>query len=331
LTTSTELPRAAAADAQELLVPAPQERAGRPRRPRRGREDAGDRGVLSLSDRRKPGVRWSARVIHGALLVVLVVVGLGPLLWLAKSAITPTEDTLRTPMALFPNGVDWANLSTAWSTVHIDVQFMNTIWVAAGSWAAQIIVATTAGYALSVLRPKYGRVLYGLILTTLFVPSVVLLVPLYLTILNPPLLGQSLINTFWAVWLPAGASAFNVVLVKRFFDNLPREIFEAARTDGAGPFRLFWSIVLPMSKPILGVVSVFAIIAAWKDYLWPLLVLRDPAIQPLSVRLPTLQAAIQLDVYLAALAISTLIPIVLFLVFQGLFLRSAGLGGAVKG
>jgi multiple sugar transport system permease protein len=271
------------------------------------------------------------RVVHAVLLAVLVVVGLGPLLWLAKSAVTPTEDTLRTPMALFPHGVDWANLATAWSTVHIDVQFANTIWVAAGSWAAQLLVATTAGYALSVLRPRYGRVLYGLILTTLFVPSVVLLVPLYLTILNPPLLGQSLINTFWAVWLPAGASAFNVVLVKRFFDNLPREVFEAARTDGAGPFRLFWSIVLPLSKPILGVVSVFAIIAAWKDYLWPLLVLRDPAMQPLSVRLPTLQAAIQLDVYLAALAISTLIPIALFLVFQGLFLRSAGLGGAVKG
>ncbi|MDN4596319.1 carbohydrate ABC transporter permease [Leifsonia virtsii] len=334
MTTSTELPREAAPETQELLTAVAAE-GGRPPRPgrrrRRPRRDEGERGILSPSDRRKPGVRWSTRVIHGALLLVLVVVGLGPLLWLAKSAITPTEDTLRTPMALFPHGVDWANLSTAWSTVHIDVQFVNTIWVAAGSWAAQLIVATTAGYALSVLRPAYGRVLYGLILTTLFVPSVVLLVPLYLTILNPPLLGTTLINTFWAVWLPAGASAFNVVLVKRFFDNLPREVFEAARTDGAGPFRLFWSIVLPMSKPILGVVSVFAIIAAWKDYLWPLLVLRDPAIQPLSVRLPTLQAAIQLDVYLAALAISTLIPIALFLVFQGLFLRSAGLGGAVKG
>ncbi|MFF1879066.1 carbohydrate ABC transporter permease [Leifsonia sp. NPDC058230] len=312
---------------------APGSPGGRKRRRRKGRraEESGDRGILSPSDLRRPGIKWGTRVVHVVLLVSLIVVGLGPLLWLAKSAITPTQDTLRTPMALFPNGVDWANLSTAWSTVHIDVQFMNTIWVALGSWVMQILVATTAGYALSVLRPKYGKVIYGLVLGTLFVPSVVLLVPLYLTILNPPLLGQSLINTFWAVWLPAGASAFNVVLIKRFFDNLPREIFEAARTDGAGPFRLFWSIVLPMSKPILGVVSVFAIIAAWKDYLWPLLVLRDPAIQPLSVRLPTLQQAIQLDVYLAALAISTLIPIVLFLVFQGLFLRSAGLGGAVKG
>ncbi len=331
MTTTTSLPPEVRNVLTDVIEEGGAPEPPRRRRRRRASENAGDRGILSVFDGRRPGVKWSTRVIHAVLLVVLIVVGLGPLLWLAKSAITPTVDTLRTPMALFPHGVDWANLSTAWSTVHIDVQFVNTIWVAAGSWAAQIIVATTAGYALSVLRPAYGKVLYGLILTTLFVPSVVLLVPLYLTILNPPLLGQSLINTFWAVWLPAGASAFNVVLVKRFFDNLPREVFEAARTDGAGPFRLFWSIVLPMSKPILGVVSVFAIIAAWKDYLWPLLVLRDPALQPLSVRLPTLQAAIQLDVYLAALAISTLIPIALFLVFQGLFLRSAGLGGAVKG
>ena len=138
-------------------------------------------------------------------------------------------------------------------------------------------------------------------------------------------------NSYWAVWLPAGASAFNVLLVQRFFDSLPREVFEAARVDGAGPFRLFWSIVLPMSRPILGVVSVFAVIASWKDFLWPLLVLRAPDIPPLSVRLPSLQATTDLGVLMAALAISTLIPVLLFLVFQRLFLRGAGLGGAVKG
>jgi multiple sugar transport system permease protein len=293
--------------------------------------DAEDRGVASVMDWRRKRVRFSLGTSQIALLVILIVAGLGPILWLAKSAITPTQDTLRTPMLIFPHGVDWANLATAWSTVHIDVQFANTLWVALGSWIIQVLVAATGGYALSVLRPKYAKVINGLVLGTLFVPAVVLLVPLYLTILHPPLIGTSLINTFWAVWLPAGANAFNILLVKRFFDNLPREVFEAAKTDGAGPFRLFWSIVLPMSRPILGVVSVFAIINAWKDYLWPLLVLRDPAVQPLSVRLPTLQKAIELDVYLAALAISTLIPIALFLIFQRLFLRSAGLGGAVKG
>ncbi|WP_100344387.1 carbohydrate ABC transporter permease [Compostimonas suwonensis] len=304
----------------------------RPRRRRgRGSDDSNDRGIVSPSDWRRRGIRRSLRTSHVVLLAILAFTGLGPILWLGKAAITPTQDTLRTPMAIFPNGVDWENLQAAWSTIHLDVQFLNTVWVALGSWAIQILVATTAGFALSVLKPKYGPILNGLVLATLFVPAVVLLVPLYLTILDVPFLGVSLINTFWAVWLPAGASAFNILLVKRFFDNLPPEIFEAARTDGAGPFRLFFSIVLPMSKPILGVVSVFAIIAAWKDYLWPSLVLADPKVQPLSVRLPLLQQTIELDVYLAALAISTLIPIILFVLFQGLFLRSAGLGGAVKG
>ena len=302
-----------------------------PPRPERRGPDAAERGIISRSDWRRPSIRRSTRAIHATLLVLLVVAGLGPLLWLLKASITPTQDTLRTPMALFPNGVDWQNLATAWTTIHIDVQFANTVIVAAGAWAVQLIVATTGGFALSVLRPRYGGVVYALVLATLFVPAVVLLVPLYLTILHPPLIGTSLLNTFWAVWLPAGASAFNVVLVKRFFDNLPREIFEAARVDGAGSLRLFWSVVLPMSRPILGVVSVFAIIAAWKDYLWPMLVLTVPAIQPLSVRLPALQQTIELDVYLAALAISTVIPIALFVVFQRFFLRSAGLGGAIKG
>ncbi|WP_241990432.1 MULTISPECIES: carbohydrate ABC transporter permease [Cryobacterium] len=293
--------------------------------------DAEDRGIISVADWTKPRIRRTMRASHAVLLVVLAVSGLGPLLWLGKAALTPTQDTLRTPLAIFPNGIEWQNVVTAWSTIHLDVQFANTLWVAAGSWAVQIVVATTAGYALSILRPKYAGVLNALVLGTLFVPSVVLLVPLYLTVLDVPFVGISLINTFWAVWLPAGASAFNVLLVKRFFDNLPREVFEAARTDGASSFRLFWSIVLPMSKPIVGVVSVFAIIAAWKDFLWPSLVLIDPMVQPLSVRLPALQQSIELGVYLAALAISSIIPILLFLVFQRMFLRGAGLGGAVKG
>jgi len=253
------------------------------------------------------------------------------MLWLAKAAITPTVDTLRSPLALWPHGVKFSNLSAAWNDVHLSLYFWNTVVIAAGSWVVQMIVATTGGYVLSVLRPRYASALNALVLATLFVPAVVLLVPLYLTILDTPLIHRNLINTYWAVWLPAGANAFNVVLVKRFFDNLPREIFEAARMDGAGPFRLFWSIVLPLSRPILGVVSVFAVIAAWKDFLWPLLVLTDPALQPLSVRLPTLAASTELGVFLAALFISTAFPIVLFLAFQRVFLRSAGLGGAVKG
>jgi multiple sugar transport system permease protein len=289
------------------------------------------RGIVSVADWKRRRVRWTLQVVHGALLVGLLIVGLGPILWLAKAAVTPTQDTLRQPMALWPNGWDLDLLVQTVNTVHIERYFFNTVWIAIGSWLVQMAVATTAGYALSVLRPRGGRILYALVLATLFVPSVVLLVPLYLTVLSVPLVNWKLVDTYWAVWLPAGASAFNVVLMKRFFDNLPREIFEAAEVDGAGTFRLFWSILLPLSRPILGVVSVFAVIATWKDYLWPMLVLPNPALQPLSVRLPTLQRGIELDLFLASLAVATLFPIVLFLIFQRMFLSGGGLSGAVKG
>jgi multiple sugar transport system permease protein len=289
-----------------------------------------DRGILSSFDRRKRSVRATMSGVHVLLLGGLVIAGLGPILWLGKAALTSTQDTITHPIELWPNGLDWGNLAQAWSEVHIDQYFLNTIIIAAGSWLFSLFIATTAGYGLSVLRPKYAGILNAAVLATLFVPSVVLLVPLYLTIVHPPI-GGSLLNNYLAVWLPAATNAFNILLVKRFFDSLPREVFEAARTDGAGPVRLFWSIVLPMSRPILGVVSVFAIIASLKDYLWPMLVLPDPAVQPLGVRLPTIQSQVELDVFLAALAISTIIPIVLFLAFQRVFLRSAGLGGAVKG
>jgi multiple sugar transport system permease protein len=288
-------------------------------------------GLVSSFDWRRPQVRWGLGALQALLFVALVVVGLGPLIWLAKSAITPTSDTIARPMSLFPHGTAWGNLREAWTGVEVSRYFWNTVVLAIGSWASQVIVATTAGFALSVLRPKYAKLLTGLVLTTLFVPAVVLLVPLYVEIVHPPLIHHSFIDSYWAVWLPAGASAFNVVLMKRFFDNLPREIFEAARVDGVGGFRLFFSIVLPMSRPILGVVSVFAVLASWRDFLWPLLVLTNPDGQPLSVRLPTIQAQTPLGVFLAALFIASLVPIIGFLIFQRSFMRGGGLGGAIKG
>jgi multiple sugar transport system permease protein len=297
-------------------------------RPVSRREGAGLISVAEWQDRR---VRFAVGGAQVLLLVALVLIGLGPLLWLAKSAISPTPDTISNPLALFPHGAAWSNLSRAWSDVNVARYFWNTVILAIGSWLCQIVVATTAGFALSVLRPRYARLLMGLLLSTLFVPAVVLLVPLYVEIVHPPLIHHSFIDSYWAVWLPAGASAFNVVLMKRFFDNLPRPIFEAARIDGAGSWRLFATIVLPMSKPILGVVSVFAVLASWKDFLWPLLVLANPDKQPLSVRLPTIQSQTELGVFLAAMFIACLVPIAGFLIFQRSFLRGSGLGGALKG
>jgi multiple sugar transport system permease protein len=299
---------------------------------RRARSDTGSGPALIAPDEwRRPGIRWGVGGGQVLLFIALVVVGLGPLVWLAKSAITPTIDTISHPMAFFPHGAAWSNLSQAWNDVHVGRYFWNTVVIAFGSWAVQIVVATTGGFALSVLRPRYAPIIKGLLLATLFVPAIVLLVPLYIEIVRLPIVHKSLIDSYWALWLPYGASAFNVIIVTRFFDNLPREIFEAAEIDGAGPFQLFWRIVLPMSKPILGVVSVFAVLASWKDFLWPFLVLSNPNIQPLSVRLPSIQLQTSLGVFLAAMFIACLVPIAGFLVFQRSFLGGTGLGGAIKG
>ena len=127
-------------------------------------------GLISELDWQKPRIRWGTRTLQALLLVGLVVIGLGPILWLAKSAVTPTIDTITHPMALFPHGAAWSNLSQAWNDVHVGRYFWNTVVIAFGSWAAQIVVATTGGFALSVLRPRYAPIIKGLLLATLFVP-----------------------------------------------------------------------------------------------------------------------------------------------------------------
>ncbi len=306
---------------------------GRRRRRRRVADvgDGGERGVLSHHDWRKPHLRWSMRGADTVAFVLLLVAGVGPILFLAKAATSTTQDTLQTPFALWPSGVDWTNLSDAWTKVEVSKYFGNTLWVALGSWVVQLVVATTGGFVLSVLRPPYAKVVTAAVLATLFIPGIVVLVPLFLTVLDLPLFGTSLVDSYWAVWLPAGANAFNVLLVKRFMDGLPRDVFEAAQVDGAGPFRQLFYVALPLSRPILGVVSLLAMLNAWKDYLWPLVVLPNPEIQPLSVRLPIIRDTVELDVFLAAMLISLALPIALFLVFQRLFLRGVSVDGAVKG
>ena len=304
---------------------------GSRRRRRQEPTFAGERSVLSENDRRRPAVRTGLRVLVVVVVGGLLLISGGPLFWLFKSAVSTSQDIIREPFGLWPSGIQWQNLSDAWNLVHIGRALLNTVWIALGSWFFGLLVALTGGYALSVLRPRYGPIITGAVLATLFVPGVVSLVASYLIILDVPIVERNLINTFWAVWLPAAPSAFNVLLMKRVFDRLPRDLFEAAKVDGAGPFRIFWSIVLPMSKPIIGVISLLTIMAAWKEFLWPMLVLPDPAMQPLSVVLPRLEQTSEMSLLMASLFISVIIPVVLFLLFQRQFLRGAGQAGALKG
>ncbi|GAA5059235.1 multiple sugar transport system permease protein [Thermocatellispora tengchongensis] len=285
------------------------------------------RGLLSEADWRKPltGTGW--RAAHVLLFAILLLAGLGPLLWTLKAAVSSTADLLADPLALWPASPRWGNLADAWTSLEIRHYLLNTVVLVAGSWLVQAVVATTAGYALSVVRPWYGRYVYGAFLITLFVPGTVTLVALYLTVLDLPGLNVSIANTPLAVWLPAGAHAFNILLAKQFFDAIPRELFEAARVDGAGSWTVFRRIVLPMSTPILAVISLFAVMNAWKDFLWPLIAITDPQAQPIAVALPRLAQAAEPALLVAGLLIATVPPLLIFLIFQRYVVRGIAFTG----
>lgn len=285
------------------------------------------RRILSPHDWSRRGTRLGWRGLHTVLFAGLVLLGAVPLLWMARAAVSTTTDLVQRPLSLWPEPFMWENITTAWSLLGIGHYLLNTVWLVAGSWLVQLIVSTTAGFALAVIRPWYGRYVYAALLVTLFVPGTVTLIALYLTVLDLPGLGISIADTPWAIWLPAGAHAFNILLARQFFESIPRELFEAAQVDGAGWFTIFRRIVLPMSKPIIAVISLLSIMTAWKDFLWPLIALSDPAMQPLAVALPRLAQNTDPAYLIAGLLIASIPPIIVFLVFQRQIVRGIGFSG----
>ncbi|MGW4735321.1 carbohydrate ABC transporter permease [Streptomyces shenzhenensis] len=199
-----------------------------------------------------------------------------------------------------------------------------------GSWFVQLFVSATAGFALSVLRPRFGRVVYGAVLATMFVPYTVNMVSLFVTVTDLPFLHLNLGDTYWAIWLPAGTNAFTVLLAKQFFDALPRELFDAARVDGASTRQLLTRIVLPMSRPVLAVISLLAIMHSWKDFIWPLVALTDPEKQPISVALAQLATQALQDQLIAAMVLAVAPPVLVFVVCQKYLVAGLGFTG-VKG
>ncbi|MEV4898496.1 carbohydrate ABC transporter permease [Nonomuraea sp. NPDC055795] len=281
--------------------------------------------MISNFDRQRRIVRVVLGSTQFAVFLGVLVLGLGPILWTIKGAISPTQELLTDPLRLFPASPDWSLLGEAWSRLRIGHFMLNTVILAGGSWLAQIIVSVMGAYALSVLRPRYGPYVYGAILATLFLPGSVSLVALYLTVLD---LGIA--NTTWAVWLPHASHAFTVLLMKRFFDGIPRELFGAAQVDGAGPWRMFWYIVLPMSKPALAVTSLLTLMGAWKDFLWPMVAISDGEAQPISVALPRLAEFAEENMVIAGMFMALLPPVLVFIVFQKYIVRGVGFTG-VKG
>ncbi|MFI6093609.1 carbohydrate ABC transporter permease [Streptomyces sp. NPDC051218] len=277
----------------------------------------------------RPG-RFIYRFVLVSTLVGFTLAFVFPLYWMATGALKSSRELADPNPTVWPESWHPETYSEAWSNVGLGHHFLNTLILAAGAWLLQLIVATSAAYALSALRPVLGNVVLAMMLATLMLPVTALLVPSYLTVTDVPLLHLNLINTPWAIWLPASANAFNVFILKRFFDQIPTELIEAARIDGAGPLRTLLLVVLPLSRPVLAVVSIFAVVGVWKDFLWPLLVLPDSARQPITVALLRLSEFMSANQLLAGMVMASIPLLVLFLIFQRHIV--AGLtAGSLKG
>lgn len=273
------------------------------------------RGILSPLERRRPWVRVFYWSLFG-LLLLLSVSYLFPALWMVVGAFKTSVELIRFPPSLLPETPQWSNYPEAWQRLNYTRYFRNTFLIALGQWVFSVVVASTAAYGLSKLKPKFGQVWLVLFIAMLMVPAEAVLIPRYLTVVNVPLLDVSLLNTWWALWLPGAVNAFNIFIFKRFFDQLSDDLLDAAAIDGANRWQVFWRIALPLSRPVLGVVSIFVFIGSWKDFFWPLLVLIGrPDLQPIMLGLAN-QGNVQLNVLIAGLVIASLPTVILFLIFQ---------------
>lgn len=265
----------------------------------------------------------------GVTVALFLLVFFFPLYWMVSSAVKTPAEFAQAPPTLIPESFQPTTYLDAWDHMQILRYFVNTVYYALGGWLIQLIVAVSAAYALSKLRPRFGNLVLGMMLASLMLPAAALLVPAYLTVADVPILHVNLLNTPWALWLPGAANAFNIYVLKRFFDQIPDDLLDAASLDGAGRLRMLWSIVLPLSRPVLGVVSIFAIIAIWKDFLWPLLVLQDTGSQTLSVALSRLSNTSQVPPteMMAGLVIASIPMVVVFLIFQRSIVNGLSAGG----
>ncbi|MFC7380569.1 carbohydrate ABC transporter permease [Sphaerisporangium rhizosphaerae] len=274
------------------------------------------------------------KIIYWIVLVTVVVaftaIFVFPLYWMVTGALKSPDELAQIPPSFFPHSLDFGVYAEAWDQLDLGTFLRNTVIYAAGAWLFTLAIDVTAAYALSKLRPVLGKLVLAGMLATLMIPPMVILLPAYLTVKDLPILGLNLLNTPWAIWLPAAANGFFIFLLKRFFDSIPRELLEAAEIDGAGPARILWSIVLPVSRPIIGVVSILSVVSVWKDFVWPLLVLPDSDKMSISVGISSLSAQMPQNVLMAALVIASIPAIVIFFVFQRSIM--AGLtAGSLKG
>jgi ABC-type sugar transport system, permease component len=261
-----------------------------------------NRGIMSDTEWRSPAGRLIG-LLYLLLLVFAGVMVIFPFVFSFTAGLHNSIDVVKPGIHLWPKQPHWENYLDAWQRFKLGRLFLNTAIAAGGGVVAQLVVSSLAAYSLSRLNPIGKNVIRALILITMAVPGLVYLVPRYVVIAK-----MGLVDNFMGLWLPYAASSFMILVLNNAFDQIPKDLYEAAQIDGASDMRMFLNITLPLSSSVLLVLGLFAFIGFWGDFLWPFLVLRDSSLQTISVRLYTLARGFGLNLFMAASFIAMIPP-----------------------
>jgi multiple sugar transport system permease protein len=261
-------------------------------------------------------------------LIVTTFISLWPMYWLFVTAVTPTQETIKTPPDLIPIHASLSNFERLFAQATDYWQWgHNSLIIALAATLFHVVFDTLAGYGFAKKRFPGRDLLFWLILATLMVPDHVTLVPRYIVTRD---LG--LIDSILAVILPSTAAVFGIFLMRQYIQTLPSELEDAARIDGCSEIGVFWQVIMPLSKPAIGALAIFTFVRNWNDFLWPLIVLQKSPNYTLPVGVASLQGEFSTDygIIFAGAALAALPMIIFFLMFQRYFLEGVRMG-ALKG
>jgi multiple sugar transport system permease protein len=268
--------------------------------------------------------RW---IIFGLVTLVLAVgavINLIPFAWMLSTSLKSNSQAFSYPPTWIPNPFVWQNYVDAYQRVNGRV-FFNTAFFAISIVLLQGMFATMGGFAFARIDFPYRNIIFLVYLGTMMIPPQVTLIPTYIVVVN-----FGWVNTYQGMILPIVAQgAFGTFLFRQFFLRLPNEMYEAARLDGANYWQQFWTFTLPLARPVITAYSIITFLTAWKMYLWPLIVVRSPDLKVLPMAIAELSGNASQDrgVMMAAVALSILPILILYVLAQRWFVEGIAMSG----
>ncbi len=264
-----------------------------------------------------------ALLLYGAL-AVGVALTLLPLLWMLAASLMPAGEANHYPPRLWPSTVTFEHYIALFTRLDLGRYLLNSALLAGATTLISLFINSMAGYAFAKFRFRYRDRLFRGLLAAMVIPAQVAMLPLFL------LLKQfGLINTYWGVIIPGMASIFGIFLIRQYLLAIPDSLLDAARMDGASEFRIYWSLILPLCRPILVTLAIFTFLGAWNDFMWPLIVLTDGSMYTLPVALANLLGEhVQDTELMMAGSVLTVLPVMLlFVALQKYYIAGIMLGG----